>query len=83
MSGTSANNEPQSTRSTLRAFVLFCLFYLFICVVVDKAVQHVGTQGYVLGNPVTDYEIDTNSIVPFAHLKALISDKLYEVTSLS
>lgn len=35
-------------------------------------------KGYVLGNPVTDYEIDTNSIVPFAHLKALISDKLYE-----
>jgi len=63
--------------------VLFCLFFLFICVVVDKAVQHVGTQGYVLGNPVTDYEIDTNSIVPFAHLKALISDKLYEVNSLS
>ena len=63
--------------------VLFCLFFLFICVVVDKAVQHVGTQGYVLGNPVTDYEIDTNSIVPFALLKALISDKLYEVTSLS
>ena len=49
----------------------------------DKTVQHVGTQGYVLGNPVTDYEIDTNSIVPFAHLKALISDELYEVTSLS
>ena len=63
--------------------VLFCLFFLFICVVVDKAVQHVGTQGYVLGNPLTDHEIDTNSIVPFAHLKALISDKLYEVTSLS
>ncbi|KAF9665919.1 hypothetical protein SADUNF_Sadunf16G0174800 [Salix dunnii] len=35
-------------------------------------------KGYVLGNPVTDYEIDTNSIVPFAHLKALISDELYE-----
>ncbi|KAG6789702.1 hypothetical protein POTOM_005821 [Populus tomentosa] len=35
-------------------------------------------KGYVLGNPVTDSEIDTNSIVPFAHLKALISDKLYE-----
>ncbi|KAJ6754865.1 SERINE CARBOXYPEPTIDASE-LIKE 18 [Salix purpurea] len=35
-------------------------------------------KGYVLGNPVTDDEIDTNSIVPFAHLKALISDELYE-----
>ncbi|KAI9402600.1 hypothetical protein POPTR_001G291800v4 [Populus trichocarpa] len=35
-------------------------------------------KGYVLGNPLTDHEIDTNSIVPFAHLKALISDKLYE-----
>ena len=49
----------------------------------DKTVQHVGTQGYVLGNPLTDDEIDTNSTVPFAHLKALISDELYEVTSLS
>ncbi|KAG6789699.1 hypothetical protein POTOM_005818 [Populus tomentosa] len=35
-------------------------------------------KGYVLGNPRTDYEIESNSIVPFAHLKALISDKLYE-----
>ncbi|KAJ6777321.1 SERINE CARBOXYPEPTIDASE-LIKE 18 [Salix koriyanagi] len=35
-------------------------------------------KGYVLGNPVTDDEIDTNSIVPFAHLKALISDEFYE-----
>ncbi|CAK7330203.1 unnamed protein product [Dovyalis caffra] len=35
-------------------------------------------NGYVLGNPVTDDEIDTNSVVPFAHLKALISDKLFE-----
>ncbi|KAJ6948795.1 serine carboxypeptidase-like 18 isoform X2 [Populus alba x Populus x berolinensis] len=35
-------------------------------------------KGYVLGNPFTDSEIDTNSVVPFAHLKALISDKLYE-----
>ncbi|KAJ6905737.1 hypothetical protein NC652_023482 [Populus alba x Populus x berolinensis] len=34
--------------------------------------------GYVLGNPVTDDEIDTDSIVPFVHLKRLISDELYE-----
>eukprot|EP00258_Populus_trichocarpa_P042621 XP_024458640.1 serine carboxypeptidase-like 18 isoform X1 [Populus trichocarpa] len=38
----------------------------------------INLKGYVLGNPLTDHEIDTNSIVPFALLKALISDKLYE-----
>jgi serine carboxypeptidase-like clade 1 len=38
--------------------------------------RNVGTQGYVLGNPVANDEIDTDSIVPFVHLKALISDEL-------
>ncbi|CAH2067047.1 unnamed protein product [Thlaspi arvense] len=34
-------------------------------------------QGYVLGNPVTEFETDTNSRIPFAHGMALISDELY------
>ncbi|POO00684.1 Serine carboxypeptidase-like [Trema orientale] len=35
-------------------------------------------QGYVLGNPVTDSELDGNSKVKFAHRMALISDELYQ-----
>ncbi|KAI6678192.1 hypothetical protein NL676_038988 [Syzygium grande] len=35
-------------------------------------------EGYLLGNPATNISSDMNSIVPFAHLKALISDELYE-----
>ena len=38
-------------------------------------------QGYVLGNPVTDFDLDNNTRVPFAHRMALISDELYEVTN--
>lgn len=36
-------------------------------------------QGYVLGNPLTEFETDMNSRIPFAHGMALISDELYEV----
>jgi len=39
----------------------------------------INLQGYVLGNPLTDYAIDSNSRIPFAHGMALISDELYEV----
>ncbi|KAL3730232.1 hypothetical protein ACJRO7_027268 [Eucalyptus globulus] len=35
-------------------------------------------EGYVLGNPLTSYDSDLNSRVPFAHLKGLISNELYE-----
>lgn len=35
-------------------------------------------KGYVLGNPLTNYNSDLNSRVPFAHLKGLISNELYE-----
>ncbi|KAI6678193.1 hypothetical protein NL676_038989 [Syzygium grande] len=35
-------------------------------------------QGYLLGNPMTNPNSDVNSRVAFAHLKALISDELYE-----
>ncbi|CAG7890443.1 unnamed protein product [Brassica rapa] len=38
-------------------------------------------QGYVLGNPVTDFDLDNNTRVPFAHGMALISDELYESVS--
>ncbi|KAM5549703.1 serine carboxypeptidase-like 18 [Rosa sericea] len=35
-------------------------------------------QGYVLGNPGTDVDVDENYRVPFAFRKALISDELYQ-----
>ncbi|KAI6678195.1 hypothetical protein NL676_038991 [Syzygium grande] len=35
-------------------------------------------EGYMLGNPLTMEYSDLNSRVPFAHLKGLISDELYE-----
>ncbi|XP_056846452.1 serine carboxypeptidase-like 2 isoform X1 [Raphanus sativus] len=38
----------------------------------------INLQGYVLGNPLTEFEIDLNSRIPFAHGMALISDELYE-----
>lgn len=41
------------------------------------------TQGYMVGNGVTDDEFDGNALVPFAHGMGLISDELFEVGSLS
>ncbi|KAG2322491.1 hypothetical protein Bca52824_015704 [Brassica carinata] len=38
----------------------------------------INLQGYLLGNPVTEFELDWNSRIPFAHEMALISDELYE-----
>ncbi|OAO92286.1 SNG2 [Arabidopsis thaliana] len=38
----------------------------------------INIQGYVLGNPVTDKNIETNYRVPFAHGMGLISDELFE-----
>ncbi|CAL9240516.1 unnamed protein product [Arabidopsis halleri] len=38
----------------------------------------INLQGYVLGNPLTEYAIDVNYRIPFAHGMALISDELYE-----
>ncbi|KAK6945650.1 Peptidase S10, serine carboxypeptidase [Dillenia turbinata] len=35
-------------------------------------------QGYVLGNPVTDYYIDHNARVPFAKRMTLVPDNLYK-----
>ncbi|RXH86989.1 hypothetical protein DVH24_028489 [Malus domestica] len=36
------------------------------------------TQGYLVGNGVTDDKFDGNALVPFAHGMGLISDDLYE-----
>ncbi|CAA7014219.1 unnamed protein product [Microthlaspi erraticum] len=38
----------------------------------------INLQGYVLGNPVTNLDVDINARVPFAHGMALIPDELYE-----
>ncbi|CAH8356413.1 unnamed protein product [Eruca vesicaria subsp. sativa] len=38
----------------------------------------INLKGYVLGNPLTETEIDYNYRVPYAHGMALISDELYE-----
>lgn len=35
----------------------------------------------MLGNPVTDIEIDWNSRIQYAHRMALISDELYKVSN--
>ncbi|GAV75570.1 Peptidase_S10 domain-containing protein, partial [Cephalotus follicularis] len=40
-------------------------------------------KGYIMGNPVTDEHMDLNSRVPYAQLKALISEELYESTKLN
>ncbi|KFK38585.1 hypothetical protein AALP_AA3G132800 [Arabis alpina] len=38
----------------------------------------INLQGYVIGNPLADFDLDTNARIPFAHGMALISDELYE-----
>jgi hypothetical protein len=35
--------------------------------------------GYIVGNGVTDEQIDGNALVPFVHGMGLISDELFEV----
>ncbi|KAG8650592.1 hypothetical protein MANES_07G053200v8 [Manihot esculenta] len=54
--------------------------------VVQNILQGIGSglkpsidlQGYLLGNPVTDYYIDDNSRISFIHRVSLISDEYYE-----
>ncbi|KAG7641739.1 Peptidase S10 serine carboxypeptidase, partial [Arabidopsis suecica] len=54
--------------------------------IVDKISQEnylcckppINLQGYVLGNPITNLESDSNYRIPYAHGMALISDELYE-----
>ncbi|KAK9097159.1 hypothetical protein Sjap_022656 [Stephania japonica] len=38
----------------------------------------INLKGYTLGNPLTDWRIDNNGKIPFAHGMGLISDELYE-----
>ncbi|KAF8092011.1 hypothetical protein N665_0428s0021 [Sinapis alba] len=38
----------------------------------------INIQGYILGNPITEFELEKNSNIPYAHGMALISDELYE-----
>ncbi|CAH8260194.1 unnamed protein product [Arabidopsis lyrata] len=38
----------------------------------------INLQGYVLGSPVTDSELNKNSRIQYAHRMSLISDELYE-----
>ncbi|KAI8554625.1 hypothetical protein RHMOL_Rhmol05G0112500 [Rhododendron molle] len=45
----------------------------------DKDKLYLNIKGYLIGSPVTDSSIDTNSKVEFAHGMALISDEIYEV----
>ena len=39
-----------------------------------------SSQGYAVGNGVTDDEVDGNAIIPFAYGKALLSTELYTDT---
>ncbi|POO00683.1 Peptidase S10, serine carboxypeptidase [Trema orientale] len=38
----------------------------------------INFQGYLLRNPATDFKVDGNSKVQFAHYMALIPDELYQ-----
>lgn len=55
-------------------------FEIFLSCVLNRLERFLyWIQGYVLGNPGTDIDVDENYRVPFAFRKALISDELYQV----
>jgi len=44
----------------------------------DGREQNFNLKGYVVGNPVTDFDFDDPSRIPFAHGMGIISDEIYE-----
>ncbi|XP_039784907.1 serine carboxypeptidase-like 2 isoform X1 [Panicum virgatum] len=44
----------------------------------DGREQNFNLKGYVVGNPVTDFDFDGPSRIPFAHGMGIISDEIYE-----
>ncbi|KAF9601470.1 hypothetical protein IFM89_020237 [Coptis chinensis] len=44
----------------------------------EKRKPYINLKGYLLGNPVTDRNRDSNTILPYAHRVGLISDEIYE-----
>lgn len=40
----------------------------------------INIEGYVIGNPLTDRNIDFNARIPYAHQMALLSDEFFEST---
>ncbi|KAL8541616.1 hypothetical protein ACS0TY_002760 [Phlomoides rotata] len=39
---------------------------------------HLNMKGYILGNPITDYFVDYNGRIPYAHKMGLLSDEIYQ-----
>ena len=55
----------------------FCVILLYVALLFKEL--FFLFQGYILGNPVTIRNSNTNFQIPYAHRMALISDELFEV----